>query len=228
MSGEATAVIMCIYRRPHLLGRTLNDLKLQTNRPERIVLVNNNTELRDLVDRTIGQQAEVVHNQQNEGGWARFVQARRLSADGLDRVVFIDDDMVLEPGFLAALSEDYRDDAVVGPYAFEFHPPFDDYWARTRVPVGAEAHYVGTCGMIAPTRIFDHPGMDECPMSFRMVEDLWLSAFCRDVLGMRLVRSRAALSAPEGNDEHALWPRLISTKSEMLRWLHDKHGFPRY
>lgn len=205
----------------------MRDLRAQTRQPDRIVLVNNNPEIREYVDRLVGRQAEVVHNYANEGGWARFVHARRLSAEGLDRVVFIDDDMVLDPRFVATLAEDYREDAVVGAYAFKFRPPFDDYWAKAEVAVGAEAHYIGTCGMTAPLRIFDDPRIEACPARFRMVEDLWLSAYCRDTLGMRLIRSRARRAAPEGNDEHALWRKLRAVKSEMLRWLRAEYGFLR-
>jgi hypothetical protein len=228
MASGPTALVMCIYRRPHLLERTLRGLRAQSRRADRVVLVNNNPQIREFVDGTVGGQAEVVHNPGNEGGWARFLQARRLGQEGMGRVVFIDDDMSLGPDFVASLCDDYREDGLVGPYAFTFRPPFDDYWAKSRVPVGAEAHYIGTCGMIVPLGVFEGPGIEACPARLRMgMEDLWLSAYCRDGLGMRLVRSRAVLCTPEGNDGQATWRPLRAAKSQMLQWLHATMGFPR-
>jgi hypothetical protein len=41
MASETTALVMCIYRRPHLLEGALRDLRAQSRRADQVVLINN-------------------------------------------------------------------------------------------------------------------------------------------------------------------------------------------
>ena len=105
------SVVICTKDRPQLLATCLESLESQTRRPEEIVVVDASaTPARDVADRLA----------QNMPGCR---VALRSSVPGLPRqrnlgarattgsvVVYLDDDVVLDPGYLAAVARVYEDD----------------------------------------------------------------------------------------------------------------------
>jgi glycosyltransferase involved in cell wall biosynthesis len=105
------SVVICTKDRPQMLGTCLQSLRHQTRRPEEIVVVDASaTPARDVVDRLA----------ENMRGCR---VALRTSAPGLPRqrnlgarattgsvVVYLDDDVVLDTGYLAAVARVYEDD----------------------------------------------------------------------------------------------------------------------
>jgi succinoglycan biosynthesis protein ExoA len=110
-SPVTLSVVICTKDRPQMLGTCLQSLQHQTRRPDEIVVVDASaTPARDVVDRLA----------ENMRGCR---VALRSSAPGLPRqrnlgarvttgsvVVYLDDDVVLDPGYLAAVARVYEDD----------------------------------------------------------------------------------------------------------------------
>jgi succinoglycan biosynthesis protein ExoA len=105
------SVVICTKDRPEMLAACLESLECQTRRPEEIVIVDASaTPARDAVDRLVGK-------------WADCRVALIAAAPGLPRqrnigaraatgslVVYLDDDVVLEPGYLTAIARTFEDD----------------------------------------------------------------------------------------------------------------------
>jgi succinoglycan biosynthesis protein ExoA len=111
--GQAVtlSVVICTKDRPDMLAACLGSLECQTRRPEEIVIVDASaTPARDAVDGIVGKCAVCrvaliaappgLPRQRNMGA-----RAARGSV-----IVYLDDDVVLEPGYLAAIARTFEDD----------------------------------------------------------------------------------------------------------------------
>jgi GT2 family glycosyltransferase len=105
------SVVICTKDRPEVLAACLESLEGQTRHPEEIVVVDASAApARDTLDRLVARMPECR-------------VARIAAAPGLPRqrnigarattgalVVYLDDDVVLEPGYLAAIARTFEDD----------------------------------------------------------------------------------------------------------------------
>jgi succinoglycan biosynthesis protein ExoA len=105
------SVVICTKDRPQMLRACLQSLQHQTRRPEEIVVVDASaTPARDVVDRlaktmrgcrvTLKSSVPGLPRQRNLGARATTGSV----------VVYLDDDVVLDPGYLAAIGRVYEDD----------------------------------------------------------------------------------------------------------------------
>jgi succinoglycan biosynthesis protein ExoA len=105
------SVVICTKDRPHLLRTCLQSLQHQTRHPEEIVVVDASaTPAQDVVDRlaanmrgcrvALRRSAPGLPRQRNLGARATTGSA----------VVYLDDDVVLDEGYLAAVARVYEDD----------------------------------------------------------------------------------------------------------------------
>src|SRR5438552_4350045 len=126
--GAIIPVVLCVWRRPHLLQRSLDALTAQTHAAVRVCIWNNSTSLRSEVENIVtvatDVDVEVLHSIRNIGGFGRFYFARHLATKH-DRVVFIDDDQVPGPLFLSSLVSESRPGTAVGTWGHRFRviPP---------------------------------------------------------------------------------------------------------
>jgi hypothetical protein len=211
------AVVLCTYQRVERLSHTLAQLAAQDVAVQAVIW--NNGPHRDAVDAVAadaGIDASVTHSKRNIGGFGRFYLARALRCQGHLNVVFIDDDQDFGPSTIGHLVDAHRPGSLSGWWAYRFDDP-TDYTVRTRVEAGASAAYVGTCGMIADTEIFEQAALFACPSRYWFVEDLWLSYVANHLVGWPLFRSPAEFEfVPDGRDQYL---RLGRTKTRLLRYL---------
>ena len=213
------AVVMCTWRRPELLEATLACLEAQGGVTPKLFLWNNNPAIAAAVDDIVGRarlEVSVYHHDENIGGFGRFYQARAL-ADRFPYVVFIDDDQTFGPDTLKTLLDEARPQTVAGWWAFRFTGRVPNYWLRRRVKPGYGAHYIGTCGMIIDSSIFNDRRLYDCPAEFWFIEDLWLCFVAQQVLGWKLVASRAQFAAVIDLKNQA--PGLVTKKTKFLKHL---------
>ena len=221
-------VIMCTWKRIPLLESTVDDLNCQTGVSPHLHVWNNNFAASGTVE-SLAERANfpvtITHSEINVGGYGRFFAARelsrRLKADG-EPVVFIDDDQVISPGALRTLLDEYRPDAIRSIWAFRFKDG-RHYWQRTRALPGEPAHYCGTCGMIAPLRIFEDPRIFQCPPKFWFIEDLWLSFVAAHEMNLQLLGSAANIDFTSDGLNQV--DGLAYRKSRMLRHLTGQLGW---
>lgn len=230
MSGESPLpIVMCLWQRPHLLEFNLQQI-LEQEGSYQVHLWNNNAdpEVKRLTDAAAERHADLVqsvtHSRVNERGWGRYMAASALAANGVEQVMFLDDDVLLAPGTLLRLASHAAPETIASMWAWTIR---GDYWDRVRTPEGDVPTYCGTGGMVADTAIFTarellaypHPACRE------FMEDLWLSHVAQQ-LGWRLVSAgEAGFALREDGMDQSVGRRL--EKSAVLDLLREGERGPR-
>lgn len=118
---------------------------------------------------------------------------------------FCDDDTVLAPDYLERTLP-LAGKGAAGWYAWTFNRQADTrtqgYWQRRCCPAGADADFIGSCGLVASSQLVTAAG--PCPDEAAAVEDLW---FCGRThsLGASLKASSGTVAfLPDHNDARAL------------------------
>jgi hypothetical protein len=215
-AGPELPVVFCTWRRLDRLAHTLAQLAAQ-DIPVQAVIWNNSPDRAavDEIAARAGVRTTVHHSGPNIGGFGRFYLARELGAAGHEAVIFLDDDHDFSPSMARDLVRGHRPRTMSGWWAFRFVD--DDYTNRERVEVGEPATYIGTCGMICDTSIFEEPLVFACPRRFWFVEDLWLSYVAGAVHGWSLFRG--AVDLEWVNDGRDQFLSLGNMKTRFLRYL---------
>jgi hypothetical protein len=224
---DATPVVVCVWRRPHRLERTIAALAAQSHGPVRLCLWNNNPSLRDFVDRMAAQErgihVDVVHSARNVGGFGRFYLARRI-ADEHGLVVFLDDDQDPAADFLETLLGGFGPRTAASAWGYRFRGR-ERYADRYPARPGQRVKYCGTRGMVCDTSAFLEPAVFACPKRYWFVEDLWLSYVLDHLLAWPLFRSEAEIGSDA--DEHDQYRYLGPTKDRLFRYLVRRGWDPR-
>ena len=180
------AVVMCTYRRPEKLHKTLTQLAAQRYKGFDLHIVNNNPEIADIVDAEAHNSVlhvDVQHNDENHGSYARIEKMVELR-DRYDWFMTLDDDMVFGPGLLQGWVDQITPDVV---YSFGGWRFIGNYWQRERVPVGEVAPYLWGGNMFLPSDAMRDDGVLDLHQDYWMCEDLWLSYYLDHVLGYYLI-----------------------------------------
>lgn len=127
------AVILTVYRRPHLLARQLRAIAEQTLRPDRLLVWQN---YHPGVPAVAPRGEDVIHASTNLGVWPRFDAARWL---GCEQVCVFDDDTMPGPGWIESCSQ--RPAGLYGAVGLCFEPG-GTHWPRRFVGPGSDADQV--------------------------------------------------------------------------------------
>jgi hypothetical protein len=212
-------VVLCTWRRPEQLRRTIALLQAQTHPAVELHVWNNSRRISKRIDTIASEAADlpvrVTHSARNVGGFGRFYLARELAGDH-PFVVFIDDDQTFSETFIADLLADKQPRGIAGFWAYHFLSE-TEYADRNPAEPGERVKYCGTGGMISDSGIFSEPRLFECPGRFWFAEDLWLSYVADHLLDWEIRKSRVTMAMDEdGLDQFLL---LHTTKSSLLQYL---------
>lgn len=185
--GEArrVPVVVCTWQRVDGIRTLVDDLVAQEGVELDVVLWNNHRgrafDVRAAAARlrAHGIPTTTISSPTNLGGIARYVVARHLLARGWrGPVVTIDDDMRVQPSFVARLVEQWSPRSLLGVWAWRTGP--GGYWDRSMVVSGTDADYVGAGGAIVDLEAFrDDAFFSRLPDAYGMIEDLWLTRWAR-------------------------------------------------
>lgn len=209
-------VVVCVWRRPAGLRALVGDLLVQQGAELAVVLWSNHRgRAFDVATaaarlRAAGIPTTTVSSPTNLGGIARYVVARHLHARGWrGPVVTIDDDMRVQPSFVARLIDQWSPRSLLGVWAWRTGP--GGYWDRTMVVSGTEADYVGAGGAVVDLDVFaDESFFTGLPDAYGMIEDLWLTRWVR-ARGWRVVGADAPFHLDD--DVHGLGHGIIERKA---------------
>eukprot|EP00963_Diacronema_lutheri_P005777 scaffold458_cov424-Pavlova_lutheri.AAC.4 len=236
---SAIHVILCVFQRREVLPQLFDDLKAQTMSDRlHIHICVNNPELTDYI---VNLQEQIklrvtLHGfGKNTFGFGRFMVAQKLLERYLiDYFVFVDDDQHFPPEFMSELWAERLPQSYIGWFGKRFHG--EKYWAKfspslAQIKAKSANHidsfqYVGTGGSIIDASIFLSEEVFNCPLEYRMVEDLWLShvvaAFGwerKRTLVQPLDRNLSASSTYQHADVRA-------KKQQLLSWILENN--PRF
>lgn len=207
------AVITCTWKRPENLRRTLDMLETQEFTAFDVHLINNNHEIRDIVDAETADTSLVVHvqhNDANRGAYARIEKMVELR-DRYAWFMTIDDDMVFGSELVCTWDKQRAPNVVFGWQGWTFH---GNYWERDKVSVGESCSYLWGGNMFIPAEAMRDDGILALDEVYWNCEDIWLAYYTNHVLGFDLRMGVGGVRVDEdGKDEylkhHALKVRLL-------------------
>lgn len=112
-SKPVTSIVICTYNGAKCIGQCLSQLTKQSSTAdgfETIIVIDGST---DATAAIVQQYAAQVIQFSRNRGRAASRNAGLAAADG-DIVIFLDDDCVVEPGWLSELTKPFADDRVIG------------------------------------------------------------------------------------------------------------------
>ncbi len=219
-------VIMCTWRRVNRLPKTLQMLENQTVKPN-LLIWNNNHEERGLVDEYLKNStidSRVFHSVKNIGGFGRFYLAKDVAKVGIKKVIFIDDDQIINTHYIENLLDEHASQTTHSGWAFQINN-WRDYWDRKEVMPHEEVDYAATNGMIIDTNIFiNDPELFECPARFWFIEDLWLTFIAKKNDYKAYKSIEQTQTNFDGKDQVGNW-KMAHRKRVMLRYLIKQRGY---
>jgi len=216
------AIIMCTWKRPERLSRTMDLLLNQTNKNFKLFIWNNNLDIQDVVNLNFGiygkkMEMEVFHSEKNVGGFGRFFMAQKIM-DEYEKIIFIDDDQIFSNNMVDRFLEVFDENAVKSRWSFRLYGT--NYIHRTHVDDGnVNVHYCGTGGMIVPSKVFRCEELYEIPNEFLFIEDLWLCFIASHYLDMKLVSIRNDFVTQEVDGKDQTTVAFYSVKTKFLKYL---------
>ena len=191
------AVVMCVWRRLHLLNRTLQQLIDQQWVHIDLFLWNNNFQKAIELESIASQyrpllNIQIQHSRTNVGCFGRFYFAKQLR-QRYPFFVVIDDDQYFDDWFIRQLWDEKQEGGVTGCHAFRFLND-QDYWKRLRPDPGDQVTYCGPGGMILDSKLLDHPSFFACPDQYWIMDDIWLSYAFNHVMQVPMRKASATVS----------------------------------
>jgi hypothetical protein len=178
---------MCLWNRPDHFRTMLDLVDAQTGSPPIDVYLWNNNRVEHahyaevLEDFPGGGAIRTIHltrTPYNLGSIARFYWARVLARQKQQPIIVIDDDEVIEPGFVSTALEVYRPKTAHAWWAFTVAS--DDYFDRVPAEVGGPVDHVGPGGMVCDSDLFlDDEFFTALPQRYWLLDDLWFTYFAK-------------------------------------------------
>jgi glycosyltransferase involved in cell wall biosynthesis len=231
MSMKVTVVLLT-WKRVSILRKTLLSLANQTYQDFDVRISNGNPEFSGAVDRFAESfsnklRITVSHDGNRLYAFRRFTIGRELAKNGTDVVLFIDDDVVFDSGYVELCLNNYQPKTYQSGFAWSFQDNGSDYYKyRTKVKdTETKVHYCGTGVSMIDSSIFLDDRLYDVPAEAYLVEDLWLSYFAQDVLDWKLKYIPMKNVSVGGSDPHALYKKIIRDKK--LIGTPDKADFLR-
>ena len=211
------AVLMCVWRRLHLLPKTLQQLIDQQWVDIDLYLWNNNfthmVELESIVARYRPYlKIDIWHSTTNVGCFGRFIYAHQLK-QRYPFFVVIDDDQYFDDWFIRTLWDQRQVGGVTACHAFRFIQN-RCYWERLRPEPFDAVNYCGPGGMIFDSQILRHASFFACPEKFRIMDDIWLSYVFNHLMRVPMKKSSASVKMIDSAND--TFHSLRSKKSEFL------------
>jgi hypothetical protein len=87
-------------------------------------------------------------------------------------IAFLDDDIVIPATYTKLCYMHFDPKYIKSFWAFEIAT---DYWVRKKLSGTTNGHYAGAGGLLAPAEFFKEPELYECPPTYWIMDDIWMS-----------------------------------------------------
>ena len=183
-------VCFLVYKRFHRLPEILKELNAQTYKNFRVNIWNNSGHELD-ISSFPKERITVYDSPTNAGSKARFQLAKKTTGNP---IIFFDDDEHLYPDFVEYHYKQYLKfgpKCILGYFSRTFNK--GSYLMSKGAVYGEEVDYLATKAMILDRKIIDEePLLQNIPVAFEKVEDLYLCYLARMKYGIRLVKINPA------------------------------------
>ncbi len=200
------AIIICQYKRTHLLKNILENLNNQTFKNFDLFIWNNNFKQKRNIDDIVDKNKKdikttIYHSRKNFGGMARFFISEKID---YKFNIFIDDDQIIKKYDIEKFNNEKEEKTILSQWAWKLNK---DYRDRKKCKYKEKADYCGTGGMIIDSSIFkNYDFWKFFPKKYYPIEDLYLSYYA-SYLGWNKFGSSVNLEFYNGesNSSNALW-----------------------
>ncbi len=231
--SEELTIVIASKNRPADVRRALLSIECQTVAPAAVIVIDQSPQAYDLTG-----FAQVTHVHDTSISGLSVARNRAIDMLTTPRVLFIDDDVTLPPGAIAALQQafDAHPDAIgfqcedleqhpVGRLHFVIDSLFEyRFFAKKRIKRGndIEVTYLGGFGMAFRCSVFAHERFDEGLIGYSYGED-WDFSKRASRYGRLLVA--------QGAEVHHYWSPVNrgSAKANCrMRWINYKYFVEKY
>lgn len=163
------AVFLTVYDRFENLQQTLRSLHNQLNKDFDLFIINNSD--RD-IESLVNIECQIINMRNEYNIYGRFFAVRDVLWHGYEIIAFIDDDIIIPPTYTKLCYVHYEPEYIKSFWAFEVAT---DYWVRKKLHGARNGHYAGAGGLLAPAEFFKTPELYECPPTYWIMDDIWMS-----------------------------------------------------
>lgn len=224
------AVVILTWKRIPRLKNTLFMLYNQKYKDFRVHISNSN-EIKhyvvknyvDYFNTTLKMNVTASLDSNDDLAFRRMYIGRQLRQEGIDVILFIDDDVDFGPEYVATALSKYEEKSYKSWFAWNMYGP-NYYTDRTRIfDEHEKVNYVGTGVSMIDTNIFLEDGLLNPPEHLwrgaRTTEDLWLSYYAMHIMKWKLQFIHIPNTKIHGNDNVALFKAIQKdeyTKADFL------------
>lgn len=229
------AVVLLSWQRIGAIRGILNRLSKQTRRDFTVHISNGNLEQAGKIDeyaKLFAHRLDItVHHDGNDiYAFRRFPLGKMLAENGVDVILFIDDDVLIPSTYIKDALSQYEEESYCSGFAWSFQDGGSDYYKkRTRhYDNKQKIHYCGTGMSMVDARIFLEKGLLNAPKEAYKIEDLWLSYYAQHVMGWQLKYINLPNTRLGGGDSVALYKTVAREsfdKADLLRMLVKDYGW---
>lgn len=231
------AVVLLTWQRINNLKTTLNSLSRQTHKDFFVYISNANKEKARSVEKYVSYFREnknlnvkVSHDSNDKFAFRRLDIGEKLAKQGVDVILFIDDDVTIPDNYIKQFLENYESNTYSSAFAWSFQDGGSDYYKkRTRVTdLKEKVNYCGTAVSMIDASIFLNRDIHKAPEEMYVVEDLWLSYYAQQILNWKLKYVYIPGIRIKGGDAVALYRKVANSeknKADLLRILVNDYGW---
>jgi hypothetical protein len=163
------AVFLTVYDRFENLQQTIKMFHNQLNKDFDLFIVNNSDQK---IDDLVNIECEIINMGNKYKHYGRFFAAKSVLYRGYEMIAFLDDDILIPATYTKLCHMHFDPKYVKSFWSFEVAT---DYWVRKKLTGTKNGHYAGSGGLLAPVDLFKVPELYECPPTYWIMDDIWMS-----------------------------------------------------
>jgi hypothetical protein len=224
MNESKNALILLTYNRINFFEDLATLIENQTNKDFELFIYNSGPHFKsiELISKRIFKDVEynLLDTINDDGPWRKHKLAKDLAKIGYEKILFLDDDIVIPKNYVDILLSQYEEKSYKSWWAWDLDGGKDYYNKRIRIlDPSAPANYCGSGVCIIDSSIFLDPDYFNIPNEeTKWIDDIWLSFYAKHVLGWKL----SSIDIPElffsthAGDSNALYIKILSKKITQL------------
>lgn len=226
-----TAVVLLTWQRIGNLRNTLNSLSRQDYDKFDIYISNANLKHKEKVEEIASYfdgklDIWVSHDGNDIYAFRRLPVGKMLAKMGYEKILFLDDDITIDPGYVRTVLKQYEPKTYKSGFAWKlFNNGANYYTDRERTwDKKDKVQYCGTGISMIDASFFLEDGIMFAPKGAVKVEDLWMSYYVDHVLkkkGWKLKYMETPKVVIGGADRVALFREISSEKYTKKDLLHE-------
>jgi hypothetical protein len=239
MPDTKTALIVLTYNRINFYGLMAEMINNQTIKNFDLYIYNSGPDFKSI--ESISQKIftnidyTLLHTDINEGCWRRHELARDLAKKGYEKILFLDDDIIIPENYVESALKQYEPFSYKSWWAWDLQGGNDYYRDRVQIlNTNTPVNYCGTGVSIIDARIFLDPEYFNIPINeTKWIDDIWLSFYSKEKMRWKLeyLDIPGTSFSEYAEDVNAMYTNILNktiiniTKKEYIHLLKNKYNW---